>query len=717
MKEEKYNRSIPGNSKSQSAMNRRDFLKNLGGGLIIVFSVGNYSYLFGDTVPPQQEEEDLNAYLRIGEDGRVTLFTGKIEMGQGPITSLPQMLADELDVAYESIDIIMGDTDLCPWDAGTWGSMTTRFFGPPLRAAGAEARAILMQMASEYLKLPVDQLMVENGVISDINNEKNRVTYAQLTKGEKIIRELKEKPAVKDPSELKVMGKPYFRTDSLEKVTGKAKYAGDIQLPGMLYAKMLRPPAHGAKLVSLDMSAAEKMQDVVIVREDDLIAVLHEIPDVAEEAITKIKAEFEFEPSTVNQHNIFEHLLNSATASNEVDKGGDLEEGGELSDLIFESEYHDGYVAHAPIETHTATATMEGEKMKIWASTQTPFGMRTAVAQTLKMPEENVRVMQIFTGGGFGGKSYPGSQVIEAARLTKITGKPVQVVWSRREEFFYDTYRPAAVVKITSGITKTGKIRLWDYGEYFAGSRGAAHFYNIPHHKTVSYSTGRSDPDAHFFGTGPWRAPGNNTNTWARESQIEIMASRAGIDPLEFRLQNLKDEKMIGVLKAAADKFGWTPAKGPSGRGWGIACGIDAGTYVAHMAEVKVDKNTGKVKVDRVVCAQNMGLAVNPQGAILQVESCINMGLGYALSEDIEFEGGNIQTRNFDTYQFTRFSWTPEIEVVLIDAKDSPPQGGGEPPIISMGGLIANAIFDATGARLFQLPMTPERVLAALNEK
>ena len=716
MKKETHNSQITGNSKSKSTMDRRDFLKNLGGGLIVVFSVGNYSYIFGDTVPPQEAEEDLNAYLRIGEDGRVTLFTGKIEMGQGPITSLPQMLADELDVAYESIDIIMGDTDLCPWDAGTWGSLTTRVFGPALRAAGAEARTILLQMAAEYLKLPVDQLIVGNGVVSDKNDEKNLVSYAQLTKGEKIVRELKEKPKVKDPSEFKVMGKPYFRTDSIEKVTGKAKYAGDIQLPGMLYARLLRPPVHGAKMVSLDMSAAEKIEGVVVIREGDLIAVLHEIPDVADEALSKIKADYEFEPSTVNNETIFEHLLNSATASREVDKGGDQEKGRELSDLVFESEYHDGYVAHAPIETHTATATMEGEKMKIWASTQTPFGMRTDVAQALNMPEENVRVMQIFTGGGFGGKAYPGLQVIEAARLTKLTGKPVQVVWTRREEFFYDTYRPAAVVKITSGILKSGEIVLWNYGEYFAGSRGAAHFYDIPHHQTMSYSTGRSDPDAHFFATGAWRAPGNNTNTWARESQIEIMASRAGMDPLEFRLQNLKDEKMIGVLKAAADKFGWTPAKGPSGRGWGIACGIDAGTYVAHMAEVNVDKNTGEVKVIRVVCAQNMGLVVNPRGAILQVESCINMGLGYALSEDIEFEGGNIHTRNFNTYQFTRFSWIPEIEVVLIDAKYSAPQGGGEPAIISMGGVIANAIFDATGARLFQLPMIPERVLAAMNQ-
>jgi len=548
-----------------------------------------------------------------------------------------------------------------------------------------------------------------------MNNEKTQVTYAQLTKGEKIIRELDEKPPLKDPSELQVMGKPYFRRDSLEKVTGKAKYAGDIQLPDMLYARILRPPAHGAKLVSLDISGAETIKDIVIIQEEDLIAVLHEIPDVADEALSKIRAEFEFEPSTVNNETIFEHLLKSATASNEEEKAGDLDEGRRLSDMIIESEYHDGYVAHAPVEPHTATAVMEGDKMRIWASTQTPFGARGEVARILKMNEKNVHIMQIFTGGGFGGK-ISGPQIIEAARLAKLTLKPVQLVWTRREEFFYDTYHSAAVIKITSGITKSGNISLWDYGSYFAGTRGAVPIYDIPHRRTMDHGSASSGPDAHFFATGPWRAPGNNTNTWARESQIEIMASSAGIDPLEFRLQNLKDERMIGVLKAAAEKFGWTPAKGPSGRGWGIACGIDAGTYVAQMAEVKVDKNTGKVQVIRMVCAQDMGLSINPQGAIIQVEGCIIMGLGYALSEEIEYEGGKILTRNFDTYEFTKFSWTPEIDVVLINTKNFPPQGGGEPAIICVGGVIANAIFDATGARLFHLQMTPERVLAALKK-
>jgi CO/xanthine dehydrogenase Mo-binding subunit len=289
------------------------------------------------------------------------------------------------------------------------------------------------------------------------------------------------------------------------------------------------------------------------------------------------------------------------------------------------------------------------------------------------------------------------------------------VGWTRAEEFFYDTFRPAAVVKIKAGITDSGLITFWDYGVYFAGERGAAQFYNIPHHRTTSYGSGWGAPQgAHPFATGPWRAPGNNTNTFARESHIDMLAVQAGMDPVEFRLKNLQDPKMRRVLQAVAEKFGWKPAKAPSGRGFGVACGMDAGAYVAHMTEVEVDKNTGAVRVKRVVCAQDAGLCVNPEGARLQIEGAITMGLGYALSEEVRFTGGEIHDSNFDTYTLPHFSWLPEIETVIISDKDSPAQGGGEPAIICMGGVIANAVFDATGARLRQLPMTPERIKAGL---
>jgi len=708
MKEEEYLDLDFTDITTQFSLDRREFLKVIGGGIVVFLTIGDPT-----TAEAQRRRgrlpTDFNAFLRVGEDGRVTCFTGKIEMGQGVITSIPQSLADELDVPLDSVDIVMGDTDLCPWDMGTFGSMTTRFFVPPLREAAAEARAVLMELAAEHLKVPVDQLRVEAGVISDKKNSKNKVTYAELAKGKKIERYMEEKPPPKDFSELKVVGKPVMRRDALEKVTGVAKFAGDIRLSGMLYARILRPPAHDAKLTSVDTSAAEKMEGVQVVRDGDLVAVLHKLPDVAEAALAKVKAQYDRPESSVNDKTIFDHLLKTASESDTGAEGGNLAEGKKLSAHVFEETYLNSYVAHAPIENHTAIARIKGNKVTVWASTQAPFRVKDQVAEALGFPAENVRIIAPFVGGGFGGKTRC-QQGIEAARLAKITGKPIQVAWSRAEEFFYDTFRPAAVVKITSGITDSGRISLWDYGVYYAGGRGSQQFYDIPHHRTMTHGGGR----AHPFGTGAWRAPANNTNTFARESQIDIMAAKAGMDPVEFRLKNLKNEQVIRILKAAADRFGWTPAKAPSGRGYGVACGTDAGTWVAHMAEVEVDKN-GHVQVKRVVCAQDMGLVINPQGATLQVESCVTMGLGYALAEEIRFKGGEILDSNFDTYEITRFSWAPEIETVLIDS-DASPQGGGEPAIICMGGVVANAIFDATGARLFQLPMTPARIKEAMQK-
>jgi isoquinoline 1-oxidoreductase len=289
------------------------------------------------------------------------------------------------------------------------------------------------------------------------------------------------------------------------------------------------------------------------------------------------------------------------------------------------------------------------------------------------------------------------------------------VAWTRDEEFFYDTFHAVSVVKVRSGIDKTGSIQFWDYHVYLAGTRGAETIYNVPNAKTTSYGENRTAYRIHPFATGPWRAPNNNTNTFARETQIDIMAAAAGIDPLEFRLMNLKDEKMIACLKSAAEKFGYTPAKTPSRRGIGIACGTDAGTWVAEIAEVEVDSSTGKVKVKRVVASQDMGLCVNPQGSLIQMEGCITMALGYTLTEELKYEGGNIADRNFDTYQIPRFSWLPKIECVILDRKDQAPQGGGEPAIIAVGAAVGNAIFDATGARLFRVPFTPERVVNAIK--
>lgn len=692
-------------------LHRRDFFRIVGGGLYVFFQISNPFEGFGtDAEQRRTLTDDYNAFLRIAEDGEVSCMVGKIEMGQGIITSLPQMLADELDVNVSSVKMIMGDTDLCPWDGGTHGSLTTRAFSPFMRKAAAEARAVLLEMAAEKLGSNVDELHINEGVISVKNNTTKKVSYADLTKGQKIARYLDEKPDFKDYSEFKNMGKSFLHQDAVIKVNGEAKFAADIRLPGMLYARILRPPSHGATLTGANTSEAEEIEGIQVVKDRDFIAVLHENPEKADWAIKKVKATYSFDEKDVDEESIFSYLLNSNTEARENNNKGDLDEGKALSSKTIESVFYDGYVAHATMEPHGAVVAIEGEKATAWVGTQAPFRAQESLSRELDFPLENVRVITPFVGGGFGGKS-PHRQAVEAARLAKITGKPVMVAWDRKEEFFYDTFRPAAVVKIHSGIDKNGFITFWDYHQYFAGSRGSDTIYEAANQKTTGYSA----RDVHPFGTGAWRAPANNTNTFARESQIDMMASEAGIDPLEFRLKNLKDPRMIAVLEALKEKANWKPAKSPSKRGFGIACGFDAGSYVAHLAEVKVDKKTGHVQVLKVICAQEMGFCVNPQGSVIQIEGCITMGLGYALTEDVEFTGGDVKTENFGTYEIPKFSWVPEIETVILD-RNEPPQGGGEPAIICMGAVVANAIFDATGARLYQMPMTPERVLEAMKK-
>ena len=714
MKDDKYNLFDSVNCVKPVTLNRREFLKFMGGGIFILFSVGE-PFALQERRRRRGYPEDFNAYLRIGEDGRVSCFTGKIEMGQGVITSFAQMLAEELGVPLNAVDMVMGDTALCPWDAGTFGSRSTKYFGPPLRQAAAEARAVLIQLAAEHLSTPRENLMAKDGIIYVKNDAGKKVSYAQLAKGKKIERHLEEKPPIKHYSKHTISGKPTDRLDGKQKATGEAKFAGDIRLPGMLYARILRPAAHGAKLKSADISAAQKIKDIQIIQGEDMIAVLHKHRDVADKALGLIKAQFEPSESKQDNKTIFKHLKDSAPGGNIVTEAGNLDEGKGLASKKFEAEYLNHYVAHAPAENHTAVAKIEGDKATVWASTQAPFRAQGDAAQALGFSPENVRVITPFVGCGFGGKNS-GRQVAEAARLAKLTGKPVQVAWSRKEEFFYDTFRPAAVIQIQSGLNSLNQIVFWDYHNYYAGNRSSQPFYSIPYYRVLSYGGrgGRGGGSAHPFGVGAWRGPGSNTNVFAIESHIDIMAEGAGMDPLKFRLHNLTDERMKRVLNVAAEKFGRSFSKSPSGKGYGIACTDYLGTYLATMAEVNVDKRTGEIRVERVVCAQDTGEVINPEGVRMQIEGCITMGLGYCLTEEIRFKDGRILDENFDTYEIPRFSWVPKIETVLVDNPEMPPQGCGEPAITSMGGVIANAVYDAIGVRLFVLPMTSARIKEAI---
>lgn len=702
-----------------TTMDRREFVTLTGVGLLVIFGVKPTADMVQAKWNPagmQEAASDFNAFLHIGADGRVTVLVGKIEMGQGTMTSLPQLAAEELNVPLTSVDVVLGDTDLCPFDRGTFGSLSVRTLGPVLRAAAAEARAVLTQMAAERLQVDVADLTVKDGVVVSRKDPSKRVSYGELTAGKKIERRLEGKAALERVADFTVVGTSVSRRDALDKVTGRAKYAGDVTPPNALHARIVRPPAHGATITAVDASAAERLPGVRVVRDGDLVAVLHAHRDEADAALRAVKVTATPSPSTLTSENIFAHLQEVAPAGRTVAEGGDVAGGEKSAAAVVTQQYLKGYVAHSAMETHSAVAQVGPDgRVTVWASTQTPFPLQTQVARALNMPLSQVRIITPYVGGGFGGKSAS-QQALEAARLAVAAKTPVRVVWDRDEEFFYDTFDPAAVISIRAGLDANHKIVSWNYEVIGAGGRGAEQFYDIANHRTVVRGGwGQNENGMHPFAVGPWRAPGANANTFARESHIDQLAVKAGMDPVAFRMQNLADARMKRVLQAAADKFGWPgPQVSPSNRGLGVALGIDAGTYVATIAEVAVTRATGAIQVVRVVCAQDMGVVVNPVGAIQQMEGCLTMGLGYALTEEVRFANGKVLDHNFGTYTLPHFSWVPRIETVILDSPDLPAQGGGEPAIVTVGAALANGLFDATGARVVQLPLTEGRVKAAL---
>ena len=711
----KSNSVIETETRATGELNRREILTLAGSGLFVLFSTQEASAHNQDEKIPERPTfpTDFNAYLRVGSDGKVTGFAGKVELGQGSRTVLSQLIADELDVEYDAVEMVMVDTSVCPWDMGTFGSLNVRQYSLLVRAAVAEARAVLLQMASEKLGVPVESLQVSAGVVSIKTAPDKRVSYAQLVDGKKIEQHLPKVP-IKEYAALRLPKQRLQRKDALAKVTGKAEFSADVKLPGMLCARVVRPPAHGAKLKSANTDAAQKAGARVI-RDGELIAVLHARPDLAERALKLVKAEWDTPQSKVDDKSIFKHLEKMAPPPQMVKESGSIADGEKLAASIVEVTYLNAYVAHAPIETHSAIASFENGKVTVWASTQTPFPLREEIAKTLHLSLENVRVIVPYVGGAFGGKSASG-QAVEAARISKLVGKPVQVFYDRAEEFFYDFVRPAAIVKLRTGLTSDGRISSWDCKLVAGGDREAIPFYDFANQRTTSAGGWSGNPKGmHFFGVGAWRAPSVNTNTFARESHMDIMAAKAGVDPVEFRLRHLTDVRMKRVLETVAKRFGWKSGKAPSGHGQGVALGMDVGTYAATCAEVSVDKATGAVKVHRMVVAMDPGFAVNPDGALQQMEGATTMGLGYALTEELRFTGGEIHDHNFDTYVLPRFSGVPKIECILVETPGTPAQGCAEPPVVTVGAVLANAIFDATSARVFELPMTPKRVKLALS--
>ena len=642
-------------------------------------------------------------WLTVRPDGSVVAYAGKVEYGQGIRSGLAIEVADELRVPLASVDVVLGDTALVPWDMGTFGSQSTARVGLQLRKAAVTARHALLEMAADRLDLPASELRADAGRIASASDGGRALTYAELVGESEISRDIDDAIALTPSAEFTVMGDAQPRIDAEARVTGRAVYSQDVTVEGMLFAAVLRRPWRGATHGSIDTTIAERMPGVAqVVREDDLVAVLADSDEHAAAAVSMLQAQWESPAAPASSIDLPEILVSSGHDAFVTQEAGDLAEGFRAASGVLEATYYVPYVSNAPMEPRAAVAAWDGDALTVWAGTQRPFGIRQELAQRFAIPEPQVRVIAPEIGGGFGSKSpYPAAH--EAARLARIAGKPVRVAYTRAEEMTYATVRPAAVLRIKSGFTSDGKLTAWECHAYhagdrpFLGRRGSDSPYDAPHVKVTTYT---SDSP---LSTGSYRSLGAAANHFAREAHIDEIAEAVGVDPVELRLRNLSKPRFRRVLERTADAHGWQAAAGSSGRGQGIAIGIDVGSYIA--TAVQLDVGGREVRVDRVTAALDCGLVVNPEGAKNQVEGAIVMGMGTALYEAIDFQNGRVLNAGFTRYRVPRSNDAPSIETLLVGDDDTPSTGAGEPGIVPIAAAIANAVFDRTGERHRELPI------------
>lgn len=678
-------------------LNRRRFFQVMGSGLAIAFTT--YRSVAGSLKDEEKlPEEQLGAWIHIGENGNVTVYTGKAEVGQNIRTSLAQIVAEELKVPVAKIEMILGDTELTPYDRGTFGSRSIPYMGPQLRKAAATAREALIDMAAEAWKVDRSGLVIENGVVMS-PGRKHSVNIGKLTGGKEIVKGIDENVLVTAPEKWRVTGTSVPKINGESFINGTHKFASDLKLPGMLYGKILRAPSYGATLTSVNTEAARKMKGVIVVEDGDFIGVAAPDAHTAGKAMNAIRAEWK-PRSQPGRAEIFSHLKKTAESGSGDNTSGDAASA--FSGAAFKSEqvFKVDYIAHAPLEPRAGVAQWMDEKLTVWTGTQRPFGVQEDLAKVFNIPKENIRVIQPDTGSGYGGK-HTGEAGIEAARLAKEANKPVKVVWTREEEFKWAYFRPAGLIEVKAGADKNGIVTSWEFHNYNSGGSGITTPYEISNKKIQFH------PADSPLRQGSYRGLAATANVFAREAVMDDLAMALKMDPLEFRLKNLREERMTNVLKGSAEKFGWSKYQSRPGRGIGIACGTEKGSFVATCVEVAFDRANDDLKVLRAVTAFECGGIINPEHLENQIQGAVVQGIGGALFEWVDFKDGKIRNAAFSDYRVPRFSDMPVLETVMINRPDIPSLGAGETPILAITPAIRNAIANATGKKLYSMPMVP----------
>jgi nicotinate dehydrogenase subunit B len=696
-------------------LDRRDFFRIVGGGLIVACVLGEAAaqqpgrgrggFGGGGT-------RELGARLHIGEDSVVTVYTGKVEIGQNIRTSLTQVVAEELHMPLERIRLVMADTQLCPDDGGTAGSASTPRTAPQLRRAAAVARELLLDLAAEKSKVDRASLNIKEGKIVSADG-KTALAFGELTKGKKLMKVIDDKAATTPADKWVTTGTSPPKVDGKEFVTGVHRYASDVKRPGMLIGQVLRPPSFKAELVSLETKDAEALPGVTVVKDGSFVGVTATTEYAASMALATLRAEWKTTPQQPSSDELFDYLKNHPSAGRGGfggrgmrDSRGSIADGLKAADRQVKATYTIAYIAHTPMEPRAAVAEWSGDQLTVWTGTQMPTRVRSELAGALKIPPEKVRVIVPDMGSGYGGK-HSGEAAVEAARLAKAAGKPVKLVWTREEEFTWAYFRPAGVIDVTAAAKKDGTLTAWECHNYNSGSSSLRSPYESANVHTEFHTT--ESP----LKQGSYRALAATANTFAREVHMDDLAHALGLDPLTFRLKNLKDARLRAVLEAAANRFGWGKSKPAADHGFGIACGTEKGSFVAACVEAEIERPSRRVKVLRVVTAFECGAILNPNHLTNQVEGATMMALGGALFESIRFANGGILNPHFADYRVPRFADVPRLETVLLDRKDLPSAGAGETPMIALAPAVGNAIFQATGVRLRSMPLAPKGVKAS----
>jgi CO/xanthine dehydrogenase Mo-binding subunit len=745
------------------------------GALVIGFSLERTAAAqFGaGPTPGSPSAGQLDSWIAIAADGSVTAYSGKEELGQGISVAQAQLVAEELCVPFERVKLIYCDTGLTPDQAYTSGSQShpANFNRSNLAQAGASARQALLRLASQRLGLPEDQLIAKDGVIRARNGASGQVTYGDLLGGRKFSLSLDSKAPRKPPSEWTVLGKPVRQPDLPALVAGKFEFVHNVRLPGMLHGRVVRPPAVGATVMSVDESSASDVPGLVkVVVKKNFVGVVAEKPWQAIQAANKLKVVWSSGSGLPSQADFYEYLRKQPSRDNLMVDSKDVDRKLGEAATVVSATYRHPYQMHGSMGSSCAVADVQGEKVTIYSATQGVWYQKTTAAMVLGIKPDNVRVI-FRRGSGCYGLNGADTVTYDAALLSQAVGKPVRVQLSRKDEMAWENYGNAYVMDQRAGLDAQGNIIAWSHEAWSPGygnrpgpgtpgnvitgllagfapdafaPRAAAEprGYNNNSNGIPSYfsgciggacgGTGKVKSERSLvhnvrspFWTGPLRSPARLQNTFAHESFMDELAARAKADPVAYRLRHLSHPRLSEVVKAAAKAANWDDRPSPraglaktgAASGRGIACVAYEGDngYSALVAEVEVNQESGRIAVKRLVCAADCGPISNPDGLRNQMEGGALQGMSRALLEEVTWDDQKVTSFDWRTYHTLPLGFDiPKVEAVLLNRPEEEATGAGELSITVVAAAIGNAVFDATGARLRQVPFTPERVKAAL---